>query len=164
MAAHRPALVAAGGFDERLGPGSHFGNSEDTELTYRLLRRGYSVVHTPATAVTHHGGRPYASGAAREVVLRSYYSFGAMCGRAVRRGDVLSALPFIYDGLESSWNVTSGLATGRRPLGARRLPALVGGFRDGVRDGSPRHSQAAEAHCIALRDHGNSSPAATLRT
>lgn len=53
MAFRRDALREVGGFDERLGAG-RAGCSEDSELWYRLLRRGASCVYDPRAVTFHH--------------------------------------------------------------------------------------------------------------
>lgn len=53
MAFRRAAVLAAGGFDERLDAGAA-GCSGDSELWYRLLAAGGVCVYTPAAVVRHH--------------------------------------------------------------------------------------------------------------
>ena len=53
VALYRSALDEVGLFDERLGPGTGFNGSEDSDLGYRLLRAGYTIRYEPA-AVMHH--------------------------------------------------------------------------------------------------------------
>lgn len=53
MAFRRAAVLAAGGFDERLDAGAA-GCSGDSELWYRLLAAGGVCVYTPAAVVHHH--------------------------------------------------------------------------------------------------------------
>lgn len=149
MAARRSVLIAAGGFDERLGPGSHYGNSEDTDIAYRVLRLGRHVLHSPETAVAHAGGRAYRTGAAREIVVRSYYSFGAMCGRSIRSGDGWALVPFAFDLAEMAGIVAWNGLRLHRPLGLRRPLALVRGFRAGLRDGSPRQDASTRVRQAA---------------
>jgi GT2 family glycosyltransferase len=56
MAFRRAAVLAAGGFDERLDVGAA-GCSGDSELWYRLLAAGGVCVYTPAAVVHHHHRR-----------------------------------------------------------------------------------------------------------
>jgi GT2 family glycosyltransferase len=53
MAFRRAAVLAVGGFDERLDAGAA-GCSGDSELWYRLLAAGGVCVYTPAAVVHHH--------------------------------------------------------------------------------------------------------------
>jgi glycosyltransferase involved in cell wall biosynthesis len=52
MAFHRSALDAAGYFDERLGAGAA-GCSEDSEMWYRILAKGFAIHYNPRAAVFH---------------------------------------------------------------------------------------------------------------
>ncbi len=56
MAVRRSALIAAGLFDERLGAGAA-GCSEDSELWYRLLARGWACQYEPTAVVFHRHRR-----------------------------------------------------------------------------------------------------------
>jgi hypothetical protein len=62
MAVYRDVLEAVGPFDERLGPGTRFPASEDSDFAFRALLRGYSIVYD-ASAIVHHrawrGGELY---------------------------------------------------------------------------------------------------------
>jgi GT2 family glycosyltransferase len=53
MAFRRSAFERAGMFDERLGAGAS-GCSEDTEIWYRMLALGGSILHEPRAVVLHH--------------------------------------------------------------------------------------------------------------
>jgi GT2 family glycosyltransferase len=53
MATFRSVLQKVGGFDERLGPGSHFPAAEDNDLGFRLLEIGCPIFYVP-DAVVHH--------------------------------------------------------------------------------------------------------------
>jgi glycosyltransferase involved in cell wall biosynthesis len=48
------ALRSIGGFDEQLGSGARFRSAEDTDVLYRLLRQGWSIVSTDELRVVHH--------------------------------------------------------------------------------------------------------------
>lgn len=52
MAFHRSALNAAGYFDERLGAGAA-GCSEDSEMWYRILAKGFTIHYNPRSVVFH---------------------------------------------------------------------------------------------------------------
>jgi O-antigen biosynthesis protein len=57
MAIHRSALATVGGFDERLGAGSHFPSSEDNDMGFRLLEAGYRIVYVPEVVLYHRAWR-----------------------------------------------------------------------------------------------------------
>jgi GT2 family glycosyltransferase len=63
MAMYRSAFDEIGPFDERLGPGTAFPASEDSDFAYRALQLGYAIAYEPR-AVVHHrawrGGEVYA--------------------------------------------------------------------------------------------------------
>lgn len=70
---HRDALVAAGGFDEQLGPGSRWPAGEDPDLLDRCLADGACGYYEPAAAAEHEHwrrGRQY-------VVLQHSYGIGS---------------------------------------------------------------------------------------
>ena len=50
-------VLEIGGYDERLGPGTRFPASEDTDLSYRLLDAGCEVRHLPDAVMLHRGWR-----------------------------------------------------------------------------------------------------------
>jgi glycosyltransferase involved in cell wall biosynthesis len=56
MALRRQALVDAGGFDARMGPGSPFA-AEDWEILTRIGAEGWSGGYFPGPTVSHHHGR-----------------------------------------------------------------------------------------------------------
>jgi glycosyltransferase involved in cell wall biosynthesis len=59
MALHRAAIVDAGPYDERLGPGRpRFPAGEDNDFAYRLLEAGYAIHYEPAAIVHHRAWRP----------------------------------------------------------------------------------------------------------
>lgn len=61
MAIRAADLEAIGGFDERLGPGSHFPAAEDNDLGLRLLTSGHTIRYEPAALVYHRAWRRSAS-------------------------------------------------------------------------------------------------------
>ncbi|MDQ3479925.1 MAG: glycosyltransferase [Actinomycetota bacterium] len=75
-------LRRAGGYDERLGPGSPGVAGEDLEVLHRLLRDGATLAFEPAAVVFHDR-----VGTERRVATRSSYGFGmgAFVGMWLRR-------------------------------------------------------------------------------
>lgn len=57
MALRREALDAAGPFDEELGAGARFHAAEDTDMLYRVMREGWSVVTDEDLTVVHQERR-----------------------------------------------------------------------------------------------------------
>jgi GT2 family glycosyltransferase len=74
MALRREALDAAGPFDEELGAGAPFHAAEDTDMLYRLLREGWSVVTDRDLIVVHQDRR------SRREWLRLQYRYGIGIG------------------------------------------------------------------------------------
>jgi GT2 family glycosyltransferase len=58
MAARREDLLAVGGFDVRLGPGTSFPAAEDSDLGFRLLEAGCAIVYEPRALLYHRAWRP----------------------------------------------------------------------------------------------------------
>jgi GT2 family glycosyltransferase len=73
IAFRRQALDAVGPFDEELGAGARFEAGEDTDMLYRILRAGWSVVCSDEITVVHHDWRSRAD----EVRLHRGYGIGA---------------------------------------------------------------------------------------
>ncbi len=53
MAFRRTLVEQVGEFDERMGAGTPVGAASDTEYAFRVLRRGYQILYTPAPLVWH---------------------------------------------------------------------------------------------------------------
>jgi GT2 family glycosyltransferase len=146
----REALLATGGYDERLGPGTRFPAAEDNDLAHRLLLAGCAVQHVPEAVVLHRAWRSrpelaglrwryargqgamyakHASLADRHMLRRA----GAEMGRRVRlaltslpRAPKASALELIaLGGLVAGmldWALTVRLPAALRRLGGPRSP------------------------------------------
>jgi GT2 family glycosyltransferase len=57
LAARRATLLAVGGFDERLGPGTPYPAAEDNDLGHRLLEAGHQITYEPRATVHHRAWR-----------------------------------------------------------------------------------------------------------
>jgi glycosyltransferase involved in cell wall biosynthesis len=68
------ALRSIGGFDEQLGSGTRFRSAEDTDVLYRLLRDGWTVVSTDDLRVVHHDSL------SRSDQRRRHHSYGIGAG------------------------------------------------------------------------------------
>jgi GT2 family glycosyltransferase len=149
MAFRRTALEAAGPFDEDLGVGARFRAGEDTDMFYRVLRIGWSIVCSDDVPVVHDDGR---SPAEQRRVHRSYgFGAGAQTAKHLLGRDLVAArIALSAVGRQLYWAARHVLA--RRPaavslslvfaLGvaegfARALPYL---HHRSVRDDSPRPS------------------------
>jgi len=84
FAVRRDRFLAAGGCDDRLGPGAPARGGMDMDLFYRLLRAGGRARYDPAAIVYHERK----SRAGRRRRRFDYgYGMGASCGLLLRRGD-----------------------------------------------------------------------------
>jgi GT2 family glycosyltransferase len=72
MAVGRRTLMAVGGFDERLGPGTRFPAGEDNDLGLRLLAAGCRIRYVPDATIHHRAWR----GPAEYLPLRWSYGVG----------------------------------------------------------------------------------------
>lgn len=136
MAIRRAAYDAVGGFDVELGAGARFGATEDSDLSWRMLRDGWRTVHLASVAVAHDGFRDLDE--FRQLVRRDLHGVGGAFGKWVRVPEWrlrLGAARFF-----ASWLVRFGLTQplgqvlhGERPRGFRRPMFLIGGLRDGLR-------------------------------
>jgi GT2 family glycosyltransferase len=70
MATYSSAFHHVGGFDPRLGPGTHYPAAEDNDLAFRLLEAGYSIVYDPRSTIYHRAWR------SREQSLRLSWDYG----------------------------------------------------------------------------------------
>lgn len=85
MAFRRCDLLAAGGFDPKLGAGGYFGACEDPDIAYRLLVLGKKVVYSPDAIVYH---KHWKSWRAQSQMERAYgIGAGAQFAKYIRCGD-----------------------------------------------------------------------------
>jgi len=128
MAFRRTAFEQVGGFDELLGPGSHFVAMEDQEAAYRVLRAGYALLHVPDATVIHYGFRDWTS--ASGLIRRTYVAIAAAYMKHARRGDPVAVLLLLQETMRATLNVLTSVALRRRPIGLGRLGSLfVGAYR-----------------------------------
>ncbi len=129
MAVRRDEVLAAGGFDERLGAGVHLAACEDGELAYRLLRRGYAVLHVPDAVVDHHGVRAWAEG--RQYAFRTYRGIGAAYALHLRRGDPWAAGLLAQQFALVLGGMAASLVRRGRPAGVAKVAGLLAGIGAG---------------------------------
>lgn len=89
FAVRHATIERAGGFDNRLGPGTDGASAEDLDILYRLLRGGSRIRYDPR-AIIYHELQP----AARRQEKRMLYGLGlgAVAGLTLRRGDPYGAV------------------------------------------------------------------------
>jgi len=97
MAFRKEALEAAGPFDEVLGPGAPLYACLDGDMTYRVLRAGYTVLNVPDAYVIHHGFRPWAEG--QRMMRRVGMGVGAAYMKHLRLGDLAVLPTLVAEGL-----------------------------------------------------------------
>jgi glycosyltransferase involved in cell wall biosynthesis len=127
MAVRRSVLLALGGFDEAVGPGSRFPSGDDWDIEHRLLLKGFHVYEAAELAVVHDGFRTFAEGRAH--TRRDWLAIGAVCAKPLRAG-YLEALPMAawVFGKDALLPPLRDLARGRRPSGFVRIVAFAQGF------------------------------------
>jgi GT2 family glycosyltransferase len=122
----RSALQATGGFDEMLGPGGYFPCAEDFDLTYRVLAKGYAVLHVPEARVTHFGWRALTTSGG--LMRRTYVATGAAYMKHVRLRDGVGVLLLGQELGRASLNIGHNLVRRRGPFGFGRLGGLLVGM------------------------------------
>jgi glycosyltransferase involved in cell wall biosynthesis len=134
FACRRGVLLAVGGFDSRLGPGSTFPGAEDMDLGYRLLKAGYRVASTPGFEVVHQQWRD------PDDLPRLFYGYNlggaAFCAKHVRSGD-LRPLRFLAEQVAGDARMVASALRRRSLVRARvaaaRSAGTWGGFVRGLK-------------------------------
>jgi GT2 family glycosyltransferase len=132
MAMRRSMLLALGGFDFELGPGSALRNAEDTDMTLRALLAGHDIVRTRQAKVDHYGHRTHEE--FRSLTRGAMLGLGATAGKLMRRRPL--AATWFLAGLV--WRMVVKvtiveLAHRRRPPVLGRAKSIVVGFWRGLR-------------------------------
>ncbi len=117
------AWLLVGGCDEALGIGTVFGGAEEMDLAYRILRRGFRLSHAAQPTVMHDGFRP--GDMASSLVQTNAMGTGAMYAKHVRCGDFFALRLLSQEVINQIGQVASRLIRHRRPLGFRRLRAIL---------------------------------------
>lgn len=86
----RGTVLALGGFDERLGPGTPYGSAEGNDLVLRAIRAGHKAVYDPGQRVLHPDKR------LTPVAVERAQLYGTGLGFVLRRHGVAPGvwLPF----------------------------------------------------------------------
>ena len=138
--ARRAALEAAGGFDERLGPGTSLFSAEDQDLNNRVLRAGFSVLADPALRVTHWGVRRYADEDVGRLLRGYSRGIGALAMKDLRRGTLAGLYPVVRElGAEGRWALRRALGREPAPF-VLRSPSLFAGMARGAVMGIDGHT------------------------
>jgi len=84
MGVHRVTMLALGGYDEELGPGTGYPAGEDNDMGYRLLAAGCRIRYVPEGVIYHRAWR----GPEEYLPLRWRYGLGqgAYYGKHLRTG------------------------------------------------------------------------------
>ncbi len=132
MAIRRAMFDELRGFDELLGAGARFGSSEDNDLSWRGLLRGWQVYLCADIAVMHDGFRSLKE--VRALVTRDLYGVGGALAKYIRfkkwgAARLLLAISLRFGVVEPF----KDLCDGRRPRGFRRPFILLHGVLDGMR-------------------------------
>ena len=128
MAIRRSTLVALGGFDERLGPGTRVPAAEDNDLGYRALAAGLQIVYRPDATLVHRAWR----GPGERVPLRWRYGRGqgAFYAKHLRDAD-----GFMRERLAATLRERLGLMSRqlvRNPRHAVQTAAFIAGLGAGL--------------------------------
>jgi GT2 family glycosyltransferase len=131
MAFRRSALESVGPFDELLGAGARFRAAEDTDVLYRLLRGGWSVVCSDDVTIVHDDGRDRS--AQRRVHVAYGTGAGAQTAKHLLAGDLAAGrLGLAAAGSQVYWALRH-LARGRPRDAVLPLCSLAGLIRGFVR-------------------------------
>jgi len=125
------ALAVAGPFDEELGAGARFRSAEDSDMLYRILRAGWTVVCSDDLDIVHHDQR---SGGG---LVRLHHGYGlgagAQTAKHVLSGDRTAGRIALAQALRHFGWAARSLAT-FRPGAARLQLVYVRGLLRGFRE------------------------------
>lgn len=130
VAVRRDALLAIGGLDERLGPGSPAGAGEDHDLVLRLRERGWRAVIAAAPPVEHMDWRDPEQDASNQLVYER--GAGAFLGAALRRG-LGHGWPLLKHRLGYARQLVADRTGPDRRYALRALREFAGGLVYGLR-------------------------------
>lgn len=132
MAVRRDAVLAIGGFDETMGPGSLFPSCDDWDIAVRAVLCGYQVRELKGLAILHHGFRTFEEGRAH--AWRDWFALGAVCAKPLRARR-FSALPIAVKTFwhYAIWPPVSEALHLKKPRGLTRISAFLSGFAQGIR-------------------------------
>jgi GT2 family glycosyltransferase len=122
----REAFRQIKGFDERLGGGAPLKSADDTEMFWRILKSGHSIVYEPAAVVRHKHGLDQV-----DVYKTRYgYSYGGAAFMWENRGDALMLFMFCGRLVQLTIKTTQYKLTGKSEL-FKSFNSDLRGFLDG---------------------------------
>ena len=144
MALRRSIVQEIGGFDPLLGAGGRFRSAEDTDITLRLLLRGYAVYRMSDVGVRHYGFRTIAEG--RHLIRCALFGVAATCAKLLRCGH-WSIIPFFLGILFRMVLLPflRSITQRRKPVVWGRAVYLARGFSQGWRAPIDRDRQVFAA-------------------
>ncbi len=124
IAFRRAVFEEVGLFDEELGGGAPYASGEDTDMVYRAMRAGWTVVCSDAITVVHHDWRS----SSEEVRLHSGYGLGAgaQVARHVAAGDRTMMRLALLEAGRHLLTAARALVTGRSHILRLQLAFLSG--------------------------------------
>ncbi len=132
MACRKSSVLSLGGFDERFGPGSgQWLSCEEGELTFRVLKAGFTVAHRADARILHHGRRRWESAGSYNIA--TYRGVGAAYSMHACRGDLTAAILVVQQVGFAIAQIVGSLAKLKRPRGAKRAFGVLRGAIDGLR-------------------------------
>ena len=126
LAVRRAALEDVGLFDEELGAGARYCSAEDTDLLYRLLRAGWTVVCSESITVIHHDWRSPEE--ERELHYAYGLGAGAQTAKHLRQRDGAALVVGLREVVHHLRVLVASSARGRRSTARLQLPFLAGVF------------------------------------
>jgi glycosyltransferase involved in cell wall biosynthesis len=118
MAMRKSLLMAVGGFDTCLGPGSRLRNAEDTDISVRAVLAGHELVRTRTVHVLHFGARRHDD--YRQLMRVTMLALGAVSAKVARRHPLAGTWYL----LGIAWRLVVRVAI--VDLAARRRPPVMG--------------------------------------
>jgi len=132
MSTRKDFLLRIGGFDELLGPACPTVKSNDSSISYKVLRSGAKWIAEQDIEVIHeHGFRRHVDFA--RLVSEYDHGLGVNWARFARRGDARAAAYFCLEHWEMTVPIVKDAVRLRRPRGLKNWVAHLAGFVDGLR-------------------------------
>lgn len=131
MAARRAEVLALGGFDRSIGPGSPFRSGDDLDIALRALAKKMWVYETSEVVVTHHGFRTRYQW--KDLTRRYWFGIGAVYAKFLKCGYWQIVPVIAYEAVVIAVGQPLGhLLRFNRPRGLLRLPMFLYGLYRGL--------------------------------
>jgi len=132
MSARKEFLLRIGGFDELLGPAVPTVKSNDSSISYKVLRSGEKWRADPDIEVVHVNGFRRHDAFAK--LVREYdHGLGVNWARFARRGDPQAVWYFCVEHAEMTKGLLEQVAHLKLPRGVKNWFSHLKGFWDGIR-------------------------------